>query len=285
MPRRIRSVFTAIAALALFAPSARALDIDSIEVLWLTDQVAGTPITDPFGMEIFVELLNDTNLGRIEVVTPGAGIGSFDLTNGGSGLSYEIPGSVTTAFATSATLFGDFPGGSWTFNFRDGSDAIVDSFNILLNPSEVTDLLAVTNPAHMGSFDDGDALTWSDCSGCTSGNRIVGVAIDVPSDSEVDFFTTTDLTTTSWTPTNLTVGNAVEFEMILGNYSHAQTSEQTTGLDGFTFLAGYENINAVSATVIPEPCTGLLLATSLGALGIQRRHRSRVKHRTRSRSE
>ena len=268
---RIRSVLATFTTLALFAPNAQALDVGSIEVLWLTDSVDGAPIVDPYGMEGEVELVDDAGLGRIEVVTPAGGIGSFDLETSG-GPWYHLPGSVITQFASSALLFTDFPGGDWTVNFRDGVDAIMDSFNITLSPVEVTDMIDITNPTHMGSFLIGGSVDWLDCSAC-DGSQILGFALDIPTDSDRDQFSTTALGTTTWSPGNLIPGNDTEFEMVLANLTHFETPESTPGGDDFTFVAGYANINIVEATVVPEPRTALLLGAGLVLLGVAGRRR------------
>lgn len=267
----IRSVTAAFTTFALFAPGAQALDVGSIEVLWLTDSVDGTPIVNPYGMEIEVELIDDAGLGRIEIVTPAGGIGSVDLETSG-GPWYHLPGSAITQFASSALLFTDFPGGDWTVNFRDGVDAIMDSFNITLSPVEVTDAIDITNPTHMGNFSIGGSVDWLDCSGC-DGSQLLGFALDIPIDTEVDEFFTTVLSTTTWSPANLTPGNDTEFEMVLANLTHFETPELTTGADDFTFLAGYANINIVEVTVVPEPGTALLLGAGLVLLGVAGRRR------------
>jgi len=268
---RIRSVLAAFATIALFVPNAQALDIGSIEVLWLTDSVDGALIGNPYGMEVEVELIDNVNLGRIEVVPAAGGIGSFDLSTPG-GTWYEIPGSVTTQFSSSALLFSDFPGGDWTFNFRDGAEAIIDSFSITLSPVEVMDIIDITSPTHMSSFLIGGSVDWLDCSGC-DGSQILGFAWDIAADTDRDEFSTTVLSTTTWSPTNLIPGNDTEFEIVLANLTHDMTAESTTGGDSFSFLAGYANLNLLEVAVVPEPGTGLLLALGLAGLAVHRRRR------------
>ncbi len=265
---RIASALSLLISLAVGATSATALNIELIDALWLTDRVDGTPIGNPFGIEIIVDLVDDVGLDHIEVVTPGAA-GTFDLVPAGP-LSWEPDVAVTTQFATSAALFTDFSVGTYRFNFLDSLDVVLDFFEITLNPVEVLDFLDVTDPIHNGTLSVTGDVDWLDCSAC-DGGRILGFALDQITDTDVDGFNTTDFSTVSWAPSGLVAGDDYVFEMILANYTNFQTSETTDGGDAFELLAGYESINAVVAMAVPEPGTAALLGVGLALLAVMRR--------------
>ena len=150
---------------------------------------------------------------------------------------------------------------------------MLDFFEITLNPVEVLDFLDLTDPIHNRTLSVTGDIDWLDCSAC-DGGHILGFAIDQITDTDVDGFTTTDLSTVSWAPAGLVAGNDYEFEMILGSYTNFLTSETTDGGDAFELLAGYESINIVEITAVPEPGTAALLSVGLVLLAAGCRSRS-----------
>jgi len=259
------------ASILLASPTAWALDIGYIEVLWLTDSVDGALAFDPFEMEMTVGLVDSAGVGAVEFVSSGSA-GTVELTADGSEWGIDSGGT----FANSAALFTAFPsGGSYTVNILDapssGGGSVLDSFSITLSPIEVMDIIDIQSPLHGATVPVGQSFSWANCSTC-DGSRITGFLVDTLADSDVDAFTTTDMSTTSWTPTGMVGGTNYEFEVLLGEYSHMLTAETSDLLsDGFTFVAGYENINLVNITTVPEPGTASLLALGLTSLGLARR--------------
>lgn len=231
-----------LCATPLLASDARAMDVQYVEIFWLYDRFEGTPIPNPYGMEIFVE---GTGIDSVEAVTPGTA-GTFNLVNV-FGNEWEIPGSVTTQFSSSTDLFNAFSAGSYTFNISGDGGASNDTVSRPLSPTEVTDYLVITSPTGAGTWPRDLTITWVDCSGC-DGVRLGGFVED--DDEDVSMFTDTDKSRTTWSPTGLQFGAVYDVEMILGDFDFWFVSDTTDTLsDPFTFEAGYESINIIGLEI------------------------------------
>jgi hypothetical protein len=271
----IKALSLSLSLTCLAAP-ALALDITWINILWTKARVDGSLQPDPFSMNIIVDLAEAAGLGAVEVVTPGGGIGTVSLTpSGGPTDPTSWGGTGATRFSTNAILFSNYPNGTYTINLLDSpGGTVLDFFSVALSVTEVTDFLDVTAPAHLSTVPTNQTVTWADCSAC-DGNGIGGFANEIPF-KYVDNFITTDMATTSWAPSKtpwpsgLVANTDYEFEMILSNDTH-WGSELSNGGDSFTFVAGYESVNSIEVTTVPEPTTGLLFACGLVGLAMRRR--------------
>lgn len=268
----MRSLRLLIASFTIFlAPlPAWALDIGSVEMLWLQDSVDGTPIVNPFELEIVVNMNDSAGLAAVELVSPGsAGTVSLSLSAG------EWSINPRAGFASNTDLFTSFPSGaSYTLNFLDGPSTgggtVIDFFTITLSPIEVTDMLAITSPIHQSVVPVGQSVNWTNCSAC-DGSSISGFLVDLGTDTDTDMFFTSDLNTVSWSPTGMLPATNYEFEMILASYTHLLTTESSNLGDSFSFVSGFENLNLVTVTTVPEPGTASLLTLGLVGFGLSRR--------------
>lgn len=269
---RIGSLTFALIAF-LIAPSASAFDIESIDLLWLFDAVNETPIPNPWGLEMDVFLSDETGLGDIEVTAPG-GIGTFSLTNFGGG-EWAVDLGQTTQYATSGALFTDYPTGTWTIDFLDApGGSVVDTVDLALAPSVVTDFIDVTDPTHLTTVALDQDVTWSDCSLC-GGNAVGVFLLDVATDTDLNQFGTTDKSGMTWDPGPLPGNTDLEIEAILGDYDFLGAPLTTDTLnDPFSMIGGFENINIIQFSTVPEPGTGLLVGLGLLGLGLRGRSRS-----------
>lgn len=227
----------------LFANQASALDVVFVELFWLYDREEGTPITNPFGMDMIV---GGSGVESVQVVTPGTA-GTFDLTNT-FGQEWEIPGTVTSLFNSSVDLFNAFPSGTYTFTITGTGGAPVDAVSRTFTITEVSDFLDVSAPSGGTPFPPDGTVSWASCASC-DGTLIYG-SIDSDSDSgDIDEFSDTDKTRTTWKPSGLSSGSQYYLEMILANYEAFRQAETTdTQSDPFTLTAGFENINVIVFT-------------------------------------
>ena len=271
----MRSV-VAVSALIVFATpfSAQALmDIAGVDVYWLHDRTDGVAGGTPYGIEIDV---NGFEIDSVEVIAPG-GVGSFNLSPDGPGAFFI---DLANSYGTFGALMADYPGHAvtpWVFNFTSANGAFDDdSFNVILNPTELTSFLDVQAPIHNQPITATPNVTWLDCSTC-GGNMITTDLFDLVADTEVDSLATQTMTTTSWNPGGvIDTNNVHEIEAIIGDYSHlsgffGNPQETTLGGDDFDFVAGYESINIIVAT--PEPGTGLLVGLGLVSFSVLGRRR------------
>ena len=270
----MRSFLLWVASLSIFlAPlPAWALDIDTVEIFWLKDSVDGSPILNPFEFEIVVFFNDSTGLGAVELVSPGAG-GTVALDE----FADEWGTDPGVLFASSADLFTGFPSGaSYTLNFLDapslGGGTVIDFFTITLSPVEVTNTIDITAPAHQSVVPVDQSVTWTNCSAC-DGTTLGGFLIDEDTDTDTDEFFTSDLTTVAWSPTGMLYSTSYGFEMILANYTHPFTPETSNLGDAFWFLSGFENINMISVTSVPEPGGLAALESGIAMLALLYRRR------------
>jgi hypothetical protein len=252
--------------LLLTATSARALDIVSIEFLFLEDRVNGVPGATPHMLEVEAD---GTNIDSINVTTPvGSTVTDFSLSyDSFSGdweyesINYATTGALTTAYNT----------GDYIIDIIGDSGASTDQITLTFNPTQPSGFISGQSPSHGATgVSTSPTVTWNDCSSC-GGNYINMWVINTVTGDDEDMFSTTDTSETTWNVGAVLDGNTLH-ELEVGIANRSVTTETTALLsDSLQYTAGWENIDITEFSTVPEPATGLSLLMGLVGLAFLRR--------------
>jgi hypothetical protein len=252
--------------LLLTVTSARALDISSIELLFLEDRVNGVPGATPHMLEVQA---NGTNIDSIHVTTPGGStIADFSLSFDSFGgdweydsVNYATAGELTTAYNT----------GEYIFDIIGDSGASVDQITLTFEPIQPSGYMSGQSPSHGATgISTSPTVTWNNCSAC-GGNYINMWVIDTNTWQDGDMFSTTDTGETTWNVGAVLAGNTLH-ELEVGIVNRLLTTEITDDLsDSLQYIAGWENVDITEFTTVPEPTTALSLLMGLVGLALLRR--------------
>jgi hypothetical protein len=258
--------FTLSSVLLLTVTSARALDIVSIEFLFLEDRVAGVPGATPYMLEVEAD---GTNIDSIHVTTPvGSTVTDFWLSYDSfdgewdyESINYASSGDLTNAYNT----------GNYIIDIIGDSGGSVDQIILNFDPTQPSGFISGQSPSHGATgVSTSPTVTWNDCSSC-GGNYINMWVIDAMTGDDEDWFSTTDMSETTWNVAAVLDGNTLH-ELEVGIVNRSVTTETTSLLsDSLQYTAGWENIDMTEFTTVPEPATGLSLLMGLVGLALFRR--------------
>ncbi len=251
--------------MAVTGAAQAALDVNTIVMTSCKDFHDGFVETDPWNFEIWVELDDpDDDLDHIDV-SPFGGT-PFTI--------YEAFGyweHDSNDYSDLTALRGDYPTGTYTFDFRSTVSSLLTfglDYNDLSEPLGHVDFTYPDDgamdvplvPTYEWDVDlgDGDAL---------------GMEVwDPVADDDVYDYIPAPMDTNSWTPGPLDPSHTYELEVSVFKVKglvEGKLPILTVGDDMFEYALLMEHINEIGFTTVPEPATIALLG--FGALSLIRR--------------
>jgi hypothetical protein len=185
----------AILSLALAAPVAEAeIDIQRIVMGSSEDYLDGTAVSNPWLFLALIDFVDTDSLASIDMVLPD-GVTTYPLDNANGSWEYR---SWPAVYPTLTELRTDYPEGTYTFYFRDGSGLLIKSVQLdysgIAEPGNPVDF---TYPSYNGQtgISTNPIFTWTVDSG--AGDALV-VSLDDYSEIPVPIFVPMDVL--SWQP-------------------------------------------------------------------------------------
>ena len=261
----------AVLAISLATPTAEATitltppDIDWIVITSVQNFVDGTPWTDPWAFEMWVEVVTPGDLDHIDVT----GAASFTLSKYGD---KEWESGPSSLYSSLAALRDDYPLGTYTLTFEDSFDVFLNSVDLVYSglPGEPLDIVDFTTyPSTNGQtgISINPTFTWD---GVTIGDGdALMLALE---DVEDEYFYGEQpvlVTETSWTPAGpLVAGRGYVLEVSVLKVKDWPGSDWPIGSmdygnDNFGLALMYEHLNEINFTTTPVPG-----AVFLGAIGV-----------------
>ena len=260
-----------ILTISLAAPMAKAdFNIDGIAMTWYKGHSDGAAGSDPWSFEIWVDVLTVDSLDHIDITKPGDTT-AFTTLNADNDWEWQSGGYSDLASLTAA----DYPLGSYTFSFYDGSPIgtwITPDSSGLSEPTGPVDFTYPSVNGQTGISTD-PTLTWTVGSG--AGDALMMGVFDTDTDEDIDFDAPVSIGTTSWTPGSLTAGHEYGLEVSVMNVLGLQTGPAfptaTVNGDTFEYSIMIEQLNEINFTTVPVPGAVLLGILGLSVAGIKLR--------------
>ncbi len=255
--------------MAVAGTAQAALDINGIYMTSCMDHLDGTPSTNPWVFEVWVELDDPGDLDHIDVTLPGGGgVSSFTL-NGGD-WEYESPSD----YLSLAALQGDYPTGDYTFDFRDSGNIQLNLVTLgYTGLSEPCSPVDFTYPSTNGEVGISTTPTFTWNVSPTAGDALGMWLWDPVAGDDVDWDAPVSMGTTSWGPLGpLDSGHDYGLEVSVFEVKDligGGLPIMTVGGDEFKYGLMIEYMNEIEFTTVPEPATIALLG--LGSLVLFRR--------------
>jgi len=186
----------AILGISLATPVAKAeLDIEMIDMCSQKDHLDGTPYSNPWRFEVWIDLVDPGTLHHIDVTLPAGGT-PFTIYEDDGHWDYE---SWPTTYPTLTALQAIYPTGLYTFDFRDSSGSLIKS--VQLNYSGIDEPgspVDFTYPSYNGQtgISTNPTLTWTVNSGA---GHALGMAFKAD-DVEIYNRVLGTMETLSWQP-------------------------------------------------------------------------------------
>jgi len=248
------------------------LDIDAIIMTSVKDYLDGTPVSDPWGLEMWFEFVDTGSLHHIDVTLPGgSSVADFTIYGSAGYWDYESP----ALYSTLGGLQGGYGTGDYTFSFENSSDVVLRSVTLDYSGlSEPTGFADFTNPSYNGEtgISTTPTFTWDVDSG--DGDALGRWLWDSDTDVDVDWDVPVSITT-SWAPVSLLPSNEYGLEVSVINFKDPVAGPAfptaTVGGDTFAYGLWIEYLNEIEFTTVPEPVT--IAPFGLGSLFLIRRKR------------
>lgn len=237
------------------------LDVTEIGILEYKDYWDGTAITNPYGIEVWV---NGSNITSVSVTDPHSG--NHSLTDWGGGQWGFDDGG----FASLVALEASYGNGNYAFNFNSGEDTVTIDYQ----NTEPSGFANITNPTD-GQTGVGlnPTYTWDSAAGY--GEALGMWVIEDPSGVADDIYENVpeyNTALTSWQPGSLSELTEYEFELsVFKAQGGSVQALSTDGSDDFDYYGLFDYTNIVGFTTIPEPATALSLLGMMGLYFVYRR--------------
>jgi len=188
-----------------------AVDIDWLAITTYKDHNNGTPLPNPWGIDIWVYATNPGNLNYIEVTKPGGSVPFATMYETDNSGFWDF--SALVEYNSLPDLRAVYPLGTYTFVFYDSSNNELDSvsldYNITNMPSMPVDF---TNPSVNGQIiSTNPTFTWTVDPG--AGDALMRVLEDVITEETFYADAPVSMTSTSWAPGLLIAGRQHELDV------------------------------------------------------------------------
>ncbi|MHC4489499.1 MAG: hypothetical protein ACYS9C_17705 [Planctomycetota bacterium] len=266
----------AILVILLVTPVAEAaLDIDWITITSVKNYVDSIAGAQPWGFEMWVDVVDPGSLDHIDV-TPPSPATPFTLSKYNGSWEWDSP----SYYSSLTNLQSAYPLGTYTFQFRNSSNALLDTatFDYSGLPGEPSNPVNFTYPASDGAtgISINPTFTWTVNSG--DGDTLMMALRDVITDEDLYWDAPVLMTTTSWTPGSLIAGREYGLDVsvleVKGWGGPDWPTAMTSGSDEFAYSPMIEYLNEINFTTIPAPGALVLGSIGVGIVGWVRKRRT-----------
>ncbi len=229
------------------------VDIDWLALTTYKDHNDGTPITNPWGIDIWVYASNPGNLNYIEVTKPGvsAPFATMYETDNSGFWDFSAPDE----YASLTDLRAVYPLGIYTLDFYDSSNNHLDSVSLYYSITDMPSMpVDFTNPSVNGQIISANpTFTWTVDPG--AGDALMRVLEDVITDETFYADAPVSMTSTSWAPGPLIAGRQHELDVSVLEVQDwvgpDWPTTTTTGGDPFAYSLMNEYFNEINFLTIP----------------------------------
>jgi len=263
----------AVLAISLATPVAQAdLDIRGIYISTSKDHLDGTAITDPWVFEMWVDFEDTGTLDHIDVT----GSASFTVSKENGHWEYEPEDD----YSTLAALRGDYPEGTYTFDFENISDTVLRTVDLVYSGlSEPGGPVNFTYPSvnHQTGIPLNPMFTW-DGVDSEDGDALGMWLWDPDTKNDIYWDAPVSMDTLDWTPGPLLPNHDYDLEVSVFEVINPQEGPalptMTVGVDEFEYGLMNEYLNEIEFTTTPVPGAVFLGAIGISMVGWLCRHRA-----------
>jgi hypothetical protein len=221
-------------------------DIDSIIITSAKEHHDGVPQGGlPWFFEIWIDFVDPGDLHHTDVTKPG-GLEPFTTIDGDG--DFDSP----SGYSSLANLRTDYPLGTYVFEFRDASNALLTTVNLDYSdmPGEPANPVNFTYPSADGQtgVSTTPTLTWT----VDNGHALMMGLEDITTDQDVSWVAPASIGTTSWVPPG-PLQSAHEYNLEVSvvqvkDWVGPDWPTMTVGTDQFRYSLMIEYINSIDFT-------------------------------------
>ena len=247
------------------------LDIEGIYIDSCKDYTDGTPDTNPWEFEIWVDIANKDSLHHIDITLPGGTTKTIYEDSG----DWEYESS--TDYSTLADLRADYPTGDYVFSFEKSDDTVLCTVTLnYADLSEPANPVDFTYPAYNGQTGISTNPTFEWTVGSSDANALGMWVWDTVEDKDLYEEVPVSMDTTSWSPGLMDPNHTYELEVSVINIKDGLPGPalptMTVDSDEFEYGLLIEYCNCIEFATVPEPATIALLC--IGTMSLLRKRRA-----------